>query len=360
MPKYSIIVPVYNAEQYLAKSLESALTQSFDDIEIICVNDGSTDSSREIITDLAILDERIRLIDKPNGGPSSARNVGIDAATGDYICFLDADDLLETRACERLNRELAGYDVDAVVFGWSYFPENQADRFVREHADVRYAYYERFEHKLLFSEMSNPYLRLAIKRSALLNSGVRFDENLYVGEDCQFLFALYPRIGSVRLIADKLYRYRLPRPGSVMADFKSDVESLCMSDFDMTVSIFKNWNADGLLKPYRSQIVNWFIRGQLYTILRLPVEERTLFVSLVRQLLHAYFTEKELRSLTLSSYSARLLDIVLSASEDGVLSVGERQLAQALFDWRVGQILTGDFDVGEPDNRQSSRTSACS
>ena len=246
MPKYSIIVPVYNAEQYLAKSLESALTQSFDDIEIICVNDGSTDSSREIITDLAILDERIRLIDKPNGGPSSARNVGIDAATGDYICFLDADDLLETRACERLNRELAGYDVDAVVFGWSYFPENQADRFVREHADVRYAYYERFEHKLLFSEMSNPYLRLAIKRSALLNSGVRFDENLYVGEDCQFLFALYPRIGSVRLIADKLYRYRLPRPGSVMADFKSDVESLCMSDFDMTVSIFKNWNADGL------------------------------------------------------------------------------------------------------------------
>ena len=343
MPKYSIIVPVYNAEQYLTKSLESARAQTFDDIEIICVNDGSTDDSREIITDFALRDERIRLIDKPNGGPSSARNAGIDAATGEYICFLDSDDLLEPHACERLNRELAGYDVDAIVFGWSYFPANQADRFVREHADVRYAYYERFEHKLLFSEMSNPYLRLAIKRSALTDSGVRFDENLRVGEDCQFLFALYPRIGSVRLIADKLYRYRLPRPGSVMADYKYDVENLCMCDFDMTIRIFEDWNAAGFLKPYRSQIVNWFVRGQLYTILRLPVEERTLFVSLVRQLLLAYFTEKELRSLTLSSYSARLIDIVLSASEEGVLSVGERQLAQALFDWRVDEYGFADL-----------------
>ena len=255
-PKVSIIVPVYNMERYLEKCLDALTKQVLEDIEIVAVNDGSTDGSREILADLALQDERIRVINKQNGGPSSARNAGIDAATGDYICFLDADDLLESRACERINRELAGYDVDAVVFGWSYFPEDDADRFVREHAEVRYAYYERFEHKLLFSEMSNPYLRLAIRRSALEQSGVRFDERLSVGEDCQFLFALYPRIGSVRLIADKLYRYRLPHPGSVMANYKYDVENLCMCDFDMTISIFDNWDADGLLKPYRSQIVN--------------------------------------------------------------------------------------------------------
>ena len=345
MPKFSIIIPVYNAEDHLQLCLSSACAQTYTDIEIVCVDDGSTDSSHAIITDRAHNDPRVRLIEKRNGGPSSARNAGIAAAKGEYVCFLDADDRLEPQACERMARELAGYQADAIVFGWSYEPRDKADRFVREHADVRYAFYDQFEPALLFSEMTNPYLRLAVHRGALIASGVKFDEDLRVGEDCQFLFALYPRIGSVRLIADKLYRYLLPRPGSIMADYKQDVESLCMCDLDMTISIFGNWHAGGFLKQYASHIMRWFVKGQLYTILRLPREERTQFVSLVRQLWLAYFSEGELKALELNETTARLVEIVTGASEDGELAVSERELSRALLDWRVEEYGTLDLFV---------------
>ena len=103
MTRFSIIVPVYNAQAYLDDCLDSACGQTFEDLEIICVNDGSTDESGDILAARAMADKRIRVIDKANGGPSSARNDGIRIAQGEYLCFLDADDLLEPFALERLD-----------------------------------------------------------------------------------------------------------------------------------------------------------------------------------------------------------------------------------------------------------------
>ena len=89
-PFFSVIIPLYNKEHYICKTVESVLKQSFIDYELIIVNDGSTDNSLEVVSN--ILDNRIRLINKINGGVSSARNKGINIANGQYICFLDADD----------------------------------------------------------------------------------------------------------------------------------------------------------------------------------------------------------------------------------------------------------------------------
>ncbi|MDE7468829.1 MAG: glycosyltransferase family 2 protein, partial [Desulfovibrionaceae bacterium] len=94
-PLVSIIIPVYNVEKYLEECLESACKQTLKDIEIICVDDGSTDRSREIIVSYAERDPRIYLIDSPHGGASSARNRGIEHARGTYIQFLDSDDYIE-------------------------------------------------------------------------------------------------------------------------------------------------------------------------------------------------------------------------------------------------------------------------
>lgn len=111
MPKVSIIMPVYNVENYLAHCLDSILAQTYSDFELICVNDGAKDSSREILQQYADKDARIKIIDQENGGAFAARNVALKHITGDYVQFVDADDAIEPQCLELavgiLNQERA-------------------------------------------------------------------------------------------------------------------------------------------------------------------------------------------------------------------------------------------------------------
>ena len=94
MPKISVIIPVYNVEKYLRECLDSLLNQTFKDIEIICVNDGSTDGSLNILNEYASKDSRFIIINQNNQGLSAARNNGLNVAKGDYVAFLDSDDYI--------------------------------------------------------------------------------------------------------------------------------------------------------------------------------------------------------------------------------------------------------------------------
>ena len=117
MPKVSVIIPVYNVEQYVEKSIQSVLNQSMKDIEIILVNDGSTDKSGEICDRYGQKEERIIVIHKENGGLSSARNVGVKAASGDYIGFIDSDDYIESVMYETLYQMAERDSADVAVCG---------------------------------------------------------------------------------------------------------------------------------------------------------------------------------------------------------------------------------------------------
>ncbi len=111
MAKISIIVPVYNSEKYLKRCLDSLTSQTFDDVEIVVVNDGSTDSSVNIVQDY-LNDKRVRLINKENGGQASARNLGLVKSKGEYVIFIDSDDYVEVNMCERLySTAINGYDI---------------------------------------------------------------------------------------------------------------------------------------------------------------------------------------------------------------------------------------------------------
>ena len=114
MPKVSIIVPVYGVEKYLEKCVESLVSQTLQDIEIILVDDGSKDRCPEICDELASKDRRIVVLHKPNGGLSDARNKGVEIATANYIIFVDSDDYVEKNMCEVLYSEMIKYDVDMV------------------------------------------------------------------------------------------------------------------------------------------------------------------------------------------------------------------------------------------------------
>lgn len=103
MKKISIIVPVYNTEKYLSKCIESLVRQTYRNIEVIIVNDGSTDNSKKIVEKYLNIDNRIKYFKKENGGLSDARNYGVSKATGDYICFVDSDDYIDIRLLEKLS-----------------------------------------------------------------------------------------------------------------------------------------------------------------------------------------------------------------------------------------------------------------
>ncbi|WP_104697335.1 MULTISPECIES: glycosyltransferase [unclassified Helicobacter] len=114
MPFFSIIIPIYNVEKYLSRCLDSVLNQSFKNIEIILINDGSTDTSGEIAREYAKSDHRIKLINQENKGLSRARNVGIKSADGNYLVFVDSDDYIEKDMCEKLYEVLKHQDIEVL------------------------------------------------------------------------------------------------------------------------------------------------------------------------------------------------------------------------------------------------------
>src|SRR5690606_27273688 len=110
MPKVSVIIPVYNAEKYLRECIDSVLAQTFDDFELLLINDGSTDGSGKICDEYAQKDARVKVFHKENGGVSSARNLGLDNAKGEWITFIDSDDWIGENYfyCLTLNNENVG------------------------------------------------------------------------------------------------------------------------------------------------------------------------------------------------------------------------------------------------------------
>ena len=116
MVKVSVIIPVYNVEKYLEECLESIIDQSLEDIEIVCVNDGSTDNSLSILESYAELDNRIKIISQENHGLAAARNTGLKNINGDYVYFIDSDDFLELSALEELYNLAKEKSLDFVMF----------------------------------------------------------------------------------------------------------------------------------------------------------------------------------------------------------------------------------------------------
>ena len=112
MYKLSVIIPVYNVENYLRECLDSITSQTVKDIEIICIDDGSTDNSPKILKEYQKKDSRIKIITKENGGQASARNLGIKKAQGEYIAFIDSDDFIESEMLEKLYTKAKDNNLD--------------------------------------------------------------------------------------------------------------------------------------------------------------------------------------------------------------------------------------------------------
>lgn len=208
--RFSIIVPVYNVELYLEQCLESLRTQDYSDYEVICVNDGSTDSSREILTAWETRMPQMRVIDRSNGGLSAARNTGLQAATGDYVVFVDSDDWVEASMLSTLAKVTDGNDM--VCFACRRTDNNAHDTLQPEQSGG-WEYYNR--HALEHREVAFVCVwQRCYRRSFLIENNLCFREGI-LHEDNEFTPRACLKAKKVTVIPDVLYNYRV-RPGSIM------------------------------------------------------------------------------------------------------------------------------------------------
>lgn len=215
----SIIVPCYNVASYLDQCLESLTGQSMEDIEIICVNDGSSDRTAEVLREWQKKDGRIRVIDQENSGVSVARNSGMETATGQYIGFVDPDDMAERNMFQRLFTAAVGRDADVTVCGYSEFCDGEnVDMFENGWSPSAEFYpeekVERFRRGSPWGQCVGTVWNKLIRRKLLEENDLRFVPGLRQGQDLYFCLMLLTFAPRLLTIPDRLYHYRRERPGS--------------------------------------------------------------------------------------------------------------------------------------------------
>lgn len=233
--KLSIIIPVYNTEEYLEECIDSAINQTLKEIEIICIDDGSTDSSPEILNRKSQEDSRIIVVSKENGGQSSARNVGLNNANGKYVYFLDSDDFITSDAMEKCYCKSEELNLDILYFSANTFftpPEIEEDFLFFKNRYIRKG---KYENAVIGVEMFNALddygdyqtsACLLLYNLRFINElGLRFKEGI-IHEDDLFTFQAIINAKSVSAINDALYERRV-RPNSIMTEIKQVESFIC-------------------------------------------------------------------------------------------------------------------------------------
>lgn len=206
----SIIIPAYNAANHISECLSSVKKQDYSQIEVIVIDDGSTDDTMKIVTNDF---KWVRIVSQVNRGPSAARNWGIKEARGEYLCFVDADDIVSHDMVSRLMFGLEKNQVDFAVCGIYMFND---DRKIFRHIPVSAETQNIFGNKNIFQyiypffntyKVNAPYGRIFRKKIILQNS-IKFDEHLSLGEDSVFNLDYYSAINSCCFIREELYGYR--------------------------------------------------------------------------------------------------------------------------------------------------------
>ena len=232
----SIIVPVYNVEKYLDKCLKSLAQQTYNNIEIILLNDGSTDKSSAICDQYAKNDIRFRVVHNPNMGVSFERNYGISIALGDYIMFVDADDWLEKETCEEIVELFSSSNVDIIIF--SYFKEF-GFKSIPEHVFVTDKKVTSIDAKYLFNriigpkneDLSNP-ARLDIisnvwglAYSSKIIHSIKFVDcnDIGTGEDIVFNAMAFSKSANVLFLDKCYYHYRKNNRDSIISTYNQDL-----------------------------------------------------------------------------------------------------------------------------------------
>lgn len=216
--KLSVIVPVYNVEKYIHRCIDSIISQTYADMEIILVDDGSTDKSGKICEEYKQKDNRVVVLHKENGGQSTARNVALDIAKGDYLAFVDSDDYIEKDMFSAMMSEFAISDVDIVVCGYKVINERSGTEEVMADATGLYPGYV-IARDILVDKFPKSFAWNKLFKKHLFDN-IRFPENR-IYEDIAVSYKLFDLAGTVKIIKPTYYHYFIGRPGNTTSELSS-------------------------------------------------------------------------------------------------------------------------------------------
>lgn len=281
MKKISIIVPIYNISNYIEKCVDSILSQSENNYELILVNDGSTDDSLSKIEKYNSNDN-VKILSKKNGGLSSARNYGIKHATGEYLMFIDGDDFLYDNSClKKLIKEINNSKSDIIQYKMvQYYDKKKKFIFTKKFPDIRVKEkIDVLKSLNCASQISVSACDKLIKTSLLKDNNLYFEDGL-LSEDVLWSLKLYMEVKTISLLDENIYTYRQQREGSISST-KSD--KLAKDLF----YIIKYWTEyeykdDDIKNLYLNIIAYW------YLILRVKFKKK----NYTREMM-AFFKEKD-------------------------------------------------------------------
>lgn len=261
-PSVSVIVPVYNVEPYLRQCLDSLINQTLHDIEIICVDDGSTDGSPVILQDFAAQDDRIRIITQVNKGVSAARNVGISNAQAPYIMFCDPDDWYELNMCEKMYQAINGADEAAMaICGTEVEYEcNVSQKRIsldKKFFSICHSGITPISGEMLLNNFSMAVCSKLYRRSRLLEYNIKFPEGLRY-EDVYFFNTYIAHETHIVLIQDKLYHYRRHQ-NSLMINAFNHKPYVNIDYLRIAMLLWEYYNKHNILEKWERYIVKFWI-----------------------------------------------------------------------------------------------------
>ena len=292
-------MPIYNVENYLNKSLDSVCNQTLNDIEIICVDDGSTDNSLKILKEYSKKDSRIRIITKENGGQATARNLGIKESQGEYIAFVDSDDFIEFNMLEKLYKKSKDNNLDIAMCKIATY-DNQTHEIKDNVWYYMLGVFRDFE-KDIFNHNDTkeftcniavtPYNKI-YKTSLIKDNNILFPEGL-IFEDEKFFYDVYLRAKKVSIIDEFLYYYRVNRKGSTTNNTK---ENDYTDIIPISKQIRQTFKETGNYEDYKFLLNNRLIHLQLSRFTEISPKYKEKFFNLMKADLNEVLQDKAIEN----------------------------------------------------------------
>lgn len=299
MTKLSVIIPVYNVEEYLRECLDSVCNQTLTDIEIICIDDGSTDNSLDILNEFASKDSRIKIITKENGGQATARNLGIKEAQGEYVAFVDSDDFIEPEMFEKLYAKSKENNLDIAMCKIATY-DNQTEEIKDNVWYYMMGVFRDFE-KDIFNHKDTkeftchiavtPYNKI-YKNSLLKDNNILFPEGV-IFEDEKFFYDTYLRADRISIVDEFLYYYRVNRKGSTVDITK---ENDYTDIIPISKQIRETFKDTGNYEDYKILLANRFIHLQLSRFTQTSPKYKEKFFNLMKEDLNELLEDNDIKN----------------------------------------------------------------
>jgi glycosyltransferase involved in cell wall biosynthesis len=266
-PSVSVIIPVYNVENYLHQCLDSVLNQTLSDIEIICVNDESTDSSLDILEEYAARDSRVKIITQKNAGAGAARNTGLRTATGEYLSFLDSDDFFELDMLEKAYSTCLSNKLDFVVFRSDIY-NNDRNIFVPQYATIRTDLLPRkeiFSYRDIEKDIFKVFVGWAwdklFRREFVISNNLLFQEQRTTN-DLLFVFSALVKAKRIMVLDDVLAHHRT----SLNSSLSRTREKSWRCFYNALLALRDELKASGIYEEVEQSYINYALHFSLWNL----------------------------------------------------------------------------------------------